>query len=99
MERIYDQSKSQSNSLSPSRSPSTSRTLARSKSLRSEFEHPSHKSPSETQPILSLSPKAPEVQSLIGNLERVSIFAEKAESCQISNISISSSLKPRRILT
>ena len=53
MERRYDQSKSQSKSLSPSRSPSNSRTLARSKSFRSEVEHPSRKSPSDTQPILS----------------------------------------------
>ena len=53
MERRSSQSKVQSKSLSPYISPSTSRKFARSKYLRSEVEHPSPKSLSDTQPILS----------------------------------------------
>ena len=76
MSRRSDQSKSQTKSLSPSRSPSTSRTFSRSKYLRYEVEHYSPKSPSETQLILSpdFHQNSLEVQSLIENLERVSIF-------------------------
>ena len=101
MEKISEQSKGLSKSLSPSRSPSTSIKLSRFSSLKSEVDHPSPKSPSDTQPILSPDSHqaSPEVEYLIGNLERVSISAENLESSQISDISISSSLQPRRILT
>ena len=70
MEKISDQSKGQSKSLSPSRSPSTSRKLSRSSSLKSEVDHPSPKSPSDTLPILSPNSHqaSPEVQPLIENL-------------------------------
>ena len=53
MEKRFDQYNGQYKSLSPSRSPSTSRKLSRSSSLKSEFDHLSPKSPSDTQPILS----------------------------------------------
>ena len=101
MQKMFDQSKSQSKSLSPSRSPSTSRTIARSKSLRSEVEHPSPKSPSETQPILSpyFHQNSSKVQSLIEKLERVSIYVENPRTSQSSEIIVSSSLHPRQILT
>ena len=54
MERRSDQSKGQSKSLSPSIYPSTSKKLDRYTSLKYEVEHPSPKSPSDTQPIISL---------------------------------------------
>lgn len=101
MERNYDQSKGQSKSISPSRSPSTSLKLARSTSLKYEVEHPSPKSPSHTQTILchDFHQNSPEVQYLIGNLERLSISSEKPKTSQSSEISISYCLQPRRILT
>ena len=101
MERRPDQSKHQLNSLSPSRSTSTSITLDRSKYLRSEVEHPSPKSPSETQPILSpdFHQNPPEVHYFIENLERVSISTEKPKTSQTSKIIVSSSLQPKQILT
>ena len=93
MEKIHDQSKS----LSPSRSPSTSRKSSGCSSLKFEFDHPSPKSPSDTQPIPSHNSHqaSPEVQSLIEKLERVSIISEKHETSQSFEISVSSSLQPR----
>ena len=91
MEIRSDQSKGKIKSISPYRSPSTSRKLSRSASLKYEVEHPSPKSPSDTQPILSPAfyQNSPEVQSLIEKLERVSISTEKPETSQTSEISIS----------
>ena len=91
MEKISDQSKGRSKSLSPSRSSS----------LKSGVDHPSPKSPSDTQPIISPDSHQnyPESHSLIEKLEKVSISAEKPESSHKSDINTSSSLQPRRILT
>ena len=82
MEIRFDQSKGQSKSLSPFRSISTSSKLSRSSSLKSEVDHPSPKSPNDTQPILSpdFHQNSPEVQSLIEKLERVSISTENPKT-------------------
>ena len=52
MEKISDKYKGISMSPSPSRSPSNSRKLSRSSSLNFEVDHPSPKSPSDTQPVI-----------------------------------------------
>ena len=76
MAQRSDQSKGQSTKFSPSRSLSTSRKLSISSSINSKVDHPSPKSPSETQTILfpEIHQHSPEVQSLIENLEKVSIL-------------------------
>ena len=52
MAQRFDKSKGKSKGLSPSRLRSTSRKLSRYSSINSEVDHPSPKSPSETQAIL-----------------------------------------------